>query len=224
MKKLSFSSATLKLIALGTMLIDHVGLLFFPGDPLWRAVGRVSFPLFAFLVAEGFRRTSNVNRYFFRLCVFAVISQIPYALVRHAAGSPPALNIFFTLAAGLLALVLLSRLPVRYGVPCAILICVAAEVLSFDYGAYGVLTILSSAVFIKHRRSGIALLSAIPLADTIVRFLSGVLSIQIYAVLSVPLIALYNGEHGINLPRRLLYWFYPVHLLLLWLIWSFRVV
>ena len=224
MKKLSLSSSTLKLIALGTMFIDHLGLLFFPGDPLWRVVGRVSFPLFAFLVAEGFRRTSNVNRYFFRLCLFAVISQIPYALVRNAAGSPPELNIFFTLAVGLLALMILSKLPVRYGVPCAILLCVAVELLSFDYGAYGVLTILASAVFNKHHRSGIALLSSIPLADTVVKFLSGVLSIQIYAVLSVPLVALYNGEHGVNLPRRLLYWFYPAHLLLLWLIWSFLVV
>ena len=68
------------------MLIDHVGLLFFPGDPLWRLVGRISFPLFAFLIAEGYRHSRDREAYAFRLGLLALISQMPFMLMLDAAG------------------------------------------------------------------------------------------------------------------------------------------
>ncbi len=73
----------LKLIALTTMFIDHIGAVFFPQVTLLRVIGRISFPLYAFLIAEGCRYTRNRGRYALGLGVFALISEIPYDLAFH---------------------------------------------------------------------------------------------------------------------------------------------
>lgn len=73
----------LKLIALTTMFIDHIGAIFFPQVTLLRAVGRISFPLYAFLIAEGCRYTRDRGRYALGLGAFALISEIPYDLALH---------------------------------------------------------------------------------------------------------------------------------------------
>lgn len=69
----------LKTIALSAMIVDHVGAVFFSPDFL-RAIGRAAFPLYAFLVAEGCRRTGDRNRYLLRLGLFALISEVPFDL------------------------------------------------------------------------------------------------------------------------------------------------
>ena len=202
------------------MLVDHVGMLFFPGELLFRIVGRVSFPIFAFLIAEGFEKTSNVRDYLFRLLALAVISQIPYSFFVQASGLAPfRLNIFFTLSAGLLSLMMLKRLPLAYSVPGVVLIGLLAEFGSFDYGLYGILTILASSLFLRFRRVGLAALLSLPSLRTSLVFLSGFLSLQVYATLSVPLLMLYNGEYGRRFPRLFFYGFYPAHLFVLWLLW-----
>lgn len=140
------------------MLIDHVGILFFPDEPFLRVIGRVSLPLFAFLIAEGERKTSNSSKYLARLTVFAVISQLPYELFMRASGveSVP-INIFATLSFGLLALLLLKRFSFHYSLPAVAVILFLSEYLSFDYGAYGILTILVSALFLSARGLGYGL-------------------------------------------------------------------
>ncbi|MDO8619868.1 MAG: TraX family protein [bacterium] len=223
MKKFSLSSTGIKLVAILAMVIDHVGLLFFPHQLLWRVAGRIAFPLFAFLVAEGALRTSNVRAYLFRLLGFAIISQFAYIPFNGATGgilSP--FNIFFTLSAGLLALILWKRLPRTISVPAIILLCALADILSFDYGAYGVLTVLISNLALQRRKLGITALLLFPQAVTLLRFALGAISIQGYASMSVPLVAIYNGERGRKLPRHLFYWFYPVHLLVLASIWYLK--
>ena len=202
------------------MVVDHVGLLFFPHDLLWRVFGRLAFPLFAFLIAEGFGRTSNVRNYLFRLLGFAVISQLAYLPFNYATGwSLANLNIFFTLSTGLVALILVSCLSFFSSTPAIILICAFADFASFDYGSYGILTVLLSRLVLTHRKIGLPTLLLFPQAVTLFRFASGFLSLQYFASMSVPLIAVYNGERGLALPRTLFYWFYPVHLFILSLIW-----
>lgn len=73
----------LKLIALTTMFIDHIGAVFFPQVTLLRVIGRISFPLYAFLIAEGCRYTRNRGRYALGLGAFALISELPYDLALH---------------------------------------------------------------------------------------------------------------------------------------------
>lgn len=205
---------------MAAMFVDHVGLLFFPEELLLRVIGRISFPIFAFLVAEGLEKTSNAWKYLLRLLIFAVLSQIPYSLFLQTSGLPPIrLNIFFTLSAGLIALMMLKKLRTAYALPGVVFIAVTAQYASFDYGVYGILTVLLSALFLRRRAAGFSALVGLPVLRAIAEFFSGFLSVQIYAALSAPLLMLYEGAYGRRLPRLLFYSFYPIHLLVLALVW-----
>lgn len=206
---------------MATMFVDHVGLLFFPEELAFRLVGRISFTIFAFLIAEGFEKTSHIWKYLYRLLAFAALSQLPYSLFMQTAGAMSIrLNIFFTLAGGLLALILLRKCRAAYAVPGILFILLFADYVSFDYGIYGILAVLGSALFLHFRFVGIAALLGLPFFRVIATLFSSSPSLlQGYAALSVPFIMLYNGTHGPRLPRLLFYAFYPVHLLILALVW-----
>ena len=70
----------LKIIAIITMLIDHIGYVFFPDRIELRIIGRISFPLFAYCIAVGFLYTSNIKKYILRLAAFSILSQPFYVL------------------------------------------------------------------------------------------------------------------------------------------------
>ncbi len=78
--KRSTRNDTLKIIAMITMLVDHIGVLFFPGITLFRTIGRIAFPIFAYQIALGYTYTHDRNKYGKRLLIFAFISQIPLCL------------------------------------------------------------------------------------------------------------------------------------------------
>ena len=71
---------TLKIIALITMIIDHIGLVFFPEMVIFRIIGRMAFPIFAFFIAEGWYYTKNKKKYVLLLFVFMIISWVPFCL------------------------------------------------------------------------------------------------------------------------------------------------
>ncbi len=129
----------MQLIAMITMLIDHIGLLFFPGDLVWRVIGRIAFPIYAYALVQGYAHTSNFRRYALRLLLIAVLSQIPYQFLLNNDG----LNVVATLLGAVLVLRMLDG--VKPGPLSALLIagcCIVMEVLPFDYGAYGLLLVL----------------------------------------------------------------------------------
>ena len=112
--RLSLNSWQLKLLAVLTMLVDHTGALLFPQIAVFRIVGRLSFPIFCLLLAEGAAHTSGKARYFLRLLLFAVLSEIPYDLAFF--GSlfyPGSQNVLFELALGLLAIFLIQKISFR---------------------------------------------------------------------------------------------------------------
>lgn len=74
---------TLKIIAMLTMLIDHIGVLIFPNLRILRTIGRIAFPIFAYMIAKGYRHTSNRKKYQIRLLIFGLISQVPYIFLNH---------------------------------------------------------------------------------------------------------------------------------------------
>ncbi|SNX54090.1 TraX family protein [Thermoanaerobacterium sp. RBIITD] len=86
----------LKLIALLTMVIDHVGAVLYPNIIVLRMIGRISFPIFAYLLALGYKSTHDAKKYLKRLLLFGLLSEIPYILAFNSDN----LNIFFTLALG----------------------------------------------------------------------------------------------------------------------------
>lgn len=137
----SLTNYHIKLIAAASMLIDHVGALFYPDIAAFRIIGRISFPLFAWLLVQGEAHTSHIKRYGLRLGLLGVLSQPIYSRVFGMFFGIPRFNILFQLLIGLLCL-RLSRAAPRWQVVIWIVGLVAAEALSISYGSYGILVIL----------------------------------------------------------------------------------
>ena len=91
------SAFVLKIIAVITMTCDHVSYLIFGGFSFLNYIGRIAFPIFAYQITEGYIHTHNLKKYFFRLFIFALVSQIPFMLFTSIISPKFHLNIFFTL-------------------------------------------------------------------------------------------------------------------------------
>lgn len=206
---LGLTSFQLKCIAILTMVIDHTGAVLFPGQMLFRYIGRIAFPVFAFLLTEGFFHTRDVRNYMMRLGMFALLSEVPYDLAfRNTLLEFSHQNVFFTLFIGLAMMYAMEKSPGWAAkIPEALLAMWAAELLCSDYGCRGILLIL---VFYLLRGSGAPML------------LLGVgwnlifnRSVQMYGALAMIPVAMYNGERGPSM-KYFFYVFYPAHLLLLY--------
>ena len=134
----------LKQIALCTMLIDHIGTLLLPEWTFLRMIGRIAFPLFAFLTAESTFHTHRVSHYLARLLVFACISELPFRW--SILNGDPAFglrNVLFTLLLGAVACCCWAKASAQPLWACAAFLPIAAaELLQTDYGAYGAAVVL----------------------------------------------------------------------------------
>lgn len=203
----------IKLIAAALMLIDHIGYILFPNVLLWRLVGRLSMPLFAYGIAQGYeysRQKGTLQRYFKKLVLFAAASQLPFYLMARENA-----NIGFTWAFSLLLLIVVGRMDSNR--PRAALEClgvlVAAYLLGVDYGIYGVLMPL--AMRAKHGYSKMFLYTVILWALYVL--MNGAEGMtQVVSCAAVPLLAVLEPQdEKIRLPRRFFYVFYPAHILIL---------
>lgn len=210
-----FDSFTLKIIAIITMVIDHVGYIFLtPGTDqytLFRGIGRIAFPIFCFLIIEGFHYTRNHLNYLIRLCLFALISEIPFDLAfRGMLFDWSHQNVFITLALGLISIFCLEEMNSRrrFIIPL-VLVWTAASIIHCDYGLGGVLLI---DVFYTTKKSPWI---RVILAALIMYVFFG--PSELYGLAALPLILLYNKKRGPN-AKMIFYWFYPAHLLILHLL------
>ncbi len=135
----------IKLIACLTMLIDHVCLVFFPNafvaGVMRQSVGRMAFPLFVFMLGQGFFYTRSRIRYCRNLLILAIVSEIPYDfLFNHTLFYWKDQNVIFTLLTALILFCLLERFNGK--LPLQILFCAgfaaAAQFLRLDYGLFGI--------------------------------------------------------------------------------------
>jgi hypothetical protein len=207
----------LKWIAVATMTVDHVGAIFYPTYEVLRIIGRISFPLFSYLIVLGVETTRNVKKYFMRLFVFALISQIPFYLAL-GIGIFDHLNIFFTLSSGVLFLYFLKKKS------SLILLPLLASLLNFDYSVYGILMI--GAMYILREDAELGIVSIILL--NLLFLLSWPL--QMFSLLALPIILLHNngflkitkdskGKNPYPSWRKYLFYiYYPLHLTLFYLI------
>lgn len=196
----------LKILAVLLMLIDHIGAVFFPENLLFRVVGRLSFPLFAYCIAEGYFYTSSWKKYSLRLFLFALISQAPYSMLFDTWR----LNIFFTLWLSLLAIHCFAK---KNYIAGALLLGIA-YVAPISYGIFGVL-LPSVYFFLKNNR---ILLIATQLVTTYLYSMSIDVTYQMTSVLATFLIWYTNSlPVNISMNKYLFYWFYPLHLILLYL-------
>lgn len=127
----------IQFLAMLTMLVDHIGAVWHPEDPVWRIIGRLALPFYVYAIVIGYFRTRNVNRYLTRVGILAVISQIPYQL----AFDVKEINVIATLFICLLMLRLLDWLknkPIA-AIPLAAAAIILLEAFPFDYGAYALL-------------------------------------------------------------------------------------
>lgn len=125
-------------LAMLTMLIDHIGVVFFPDNPIWRIIGRIAFPIYAFAIVTGLAHTRDKRRYVKRLAIIAAIAQIPYM----AALGTLQINVIGTFLAVIGTLALIDR--TRHPAAIAGLLLGAAVVLEavpFSYGSYALVLI-----------------------------------------------------------------------------------
>ena len=219
-EKFTLNKLTLQIIAMATMLIDHIGVALLPYTIL-RCIGRLAFPIFAYFIAEGFARTRDWKRYLLRMAIFAVIAEIPFNLV--AGGTllfPLHQNVMFTFCIALLFLRCLDILRQRHGGTLLwavdiVLVClvgyVAGRLLHVDYEGWGVLLVLGFSLcreFPGYYRYGGELLCMVTFA------VIGLGGIEALSLLSLPLLWLYHGEQGPHSKpiQYACYAFYPVHL------------
>ncbi|MBQ6464940.1 MAG: TraX protein [Oscillospiraceae bacterium] len=213
---------TLKLIAMISMVLDHVGDMFFPGVMWLRMIGRLAMPIFSFCIAEGFAHTRDRKKYLLRMGVFALISEIPFDLAFEGKVGFTHQNIMLTFFLSIAALMLSDRIrgekaaeakhiPIGktiLGVLAVAAAAVAALLLRADYTVFAVVAVFLFYVFRRRHpliRSG-AGVAFLALTRTMGYYCATGLSF-------IPL-ALYNGKKGKGL-KWLFYVFYPGHLLLL---------
>lgn len=253
MGKRGLSSAVLKNIAVVTMLIDHIGAVIvirlmiqkglygamvdqeayiawvgqnrgmYGTYMAMRIIGRFAFPIYCFLLAEGFQKTRNVKRYLGRMLLFALISEVPFDLAFSGRlWNMQYQNVFFTLFIGLMVIAGLRLVDQRLagpetwrklaGVGLYAVIIVAGSALALalktDYSFKGILAITVLYLFRSHRKAQIW-------AGVIIFLLMD--GMEMIAALSFLLIWFYNGARG-RQNKYFFYFFYPAHLLLLWLV------
>lgn len=218
----------LKGIAAALMLTDHVGAILLPEVLALRCVGRLAFPIFAFFIAEGYVHTRDFGRYFRRLAILAVVSEIPFNLENGAVFDLTRQNVLWTFCLALLTLRGLEALGRERGfgrwAGCGLVLAAgfaAGELLRTDYGGWGVVTV----ALLQLCRDGkyaklwlllaMAAVNGLGMGSLTMPVFGGEMPIQIFAVAALPVIWLYNGQAGPKGLRRAFYVFYPAHLLVL---------
>ncbi|MDE6663667.1 MAG: conjugal transfer protein TraX [Lachnospiraceae bacterium] len=223
------SSFSLKLIAIISMTVDHIGVLLLSGDVaiICRAIGRLAFPIFCFLLVEGYIHTRRFDRYLLRLGVFAFLCESIYDYTFFR--SVPAWqdqNIFVLLFLGLLMMFLLDKttqfcseknwvLIYRNGatafLQCVVFAVLAALAVFFraNYGIYGMAVI---AIFYLLRTNPILRAMAFIIVVCVTHWQDG--WVQFAALLALVPIGMYSGERGYKL-KYTFYIYYPLHLLII---------
>ena len=234
-----FSGTALKCIACITMFIDHIGAScleagilmpqlesgaltsetlaasqLFLLDRVLRYIGRLAFPIFCFLLVEGFVHTHDVKKYIRRLVLFGLISEVPFDLAFFRTPfNPDNQNVYWTLALGVLAMACLKHFEKPdgsaswKGLLCAGGCAIVALFASTDYHAIGVI-IICALYLTRTNRKRQCIVGAVLFA------------FEVTAPLAFVFIWFYNGQRGhcSRAMQKVFYWFYPVHIALLALI------
>jgi len=243
-RRFEITSFALHMLAMLFMLCDHMWATLFLSQDYLTWIGRIAFPLFAFMLAEGFVHTSDRKKYAKRLLIFALISELPFNLM--LAGGliyPLHQNVMFTFLLAFAAMSLCEKIRHRFSRLPGILLCLlttlgfhfAGFITFVDYYGYGILTVLvfyftrTTASDTKKRKYLSAAVQLFALYFINCELMGGlVIPITVggseilihqqgFALLALPLIWLYRGKQGpYNKGIRILYYsFYPAHILIL---------
>ena len=231
------TSNMLRILAMAFMICDHLWAKVVPGNDWMTYVGRMTFPIFAFMISEGFIHPSNLKKYILRLLAFAVISEIPFNLFYGGSWFYPYhQNVMFTLLFGLLAIMLIDKAKknrdaktIVKSALLVILLGIASFICFVDYGFWGFLIIIMFYLFRNFPFAWLAQLAAMVIINCelfegqfIVVDLFGKsfeFATQGFAVFSLIPIWLYGGRKGKSskIMQYGFYAFYPLHMIIIYL-------
>ena len=222
--KTNLDTDFIKIIAVVSMTIDHIGGAFFPQYPAFRWIGRIAFPLFCYCLTVGMMYMGDIKKYLFRLGAFAVISQPFWILAFNSddiTGNIFNLNIFFTLIVSLFGAWGFKERKWCFFILALILL----NVINFDYAMTGLILIL---IFYLCRNkpwlgAAVYTLTYLPalngnMADPLALKIGGhAIGFEIFALLALPFIYIQTNS-GLKIPKWFFYIYYPAHLFAIYLI------
>lgn len=232
---LGLSGNALKIIGAVTMLIDHIGVILFPEVIFLRIIGRISFPIFAFMIAEGCEHTKNKLKYFLSVFILGAVCQLALYIAR----GPQKQNVLISFSIAIIAIFALQYMKSTLFSAQKSLIkkCFAAclfaltlvgiyvlnRLITIDYGFWGCMTPLSVSLFKAPKTKNVAFLK---MADN--RFLHLLLLsvclillglkyawVQMYGLFALVFLLFYSGKRGRLKMKYFFYIFYPLHLVIL---------
>ena len=224
LKRGILSGNSLKLIALLAMTIDHIGAYLLPQYSILRIIGRLAFPVFAYMIAEGCKYTKNRRRYLSDMTYLAFICQAASFLATRSLNM--CIIVTFSLSITIIYTIdymLKKRDTKSFAASLGVLFAVyfVSEMLpkaligtdyNIDYGFFGILT----PVFIYIGKSKLEKISMAAFALVLVASALG--GVQWYALLAIPLLIIYNGKRGKMKLKNFFYIYYPAHLAVIYLI------
>lgn len=222
----------LKLIALTTMIIDHIGAVFFEDILLFRYIGRLAFPIYAFLISEGCKKTKNFEKYLYRLLLFSLLSEVFYDLIFYdRINFFSNTNTIFTLFFASLIIYIIKtkkEYNILQNLSIVLILCIT-ELIQTDYGLWGIALVLIFYFFDTKFTCFIFASILIFFKDFDYSFYYFLHTGEIYkynlifntmTLASLYFIYLYNGEKGKD-TKMLFYYAYPLHFLILFIIKKF---
>lgn len=212
------------------MLSDHISDSILGKFSFLNLIGRISFPIFAFQTAQGYIHTKNLKKYIIKLLIFACISQIPFMLFLSTFTTNIYFNVLFTFLLGVCALYIYDKCNNKIlGFLFVIIISIIAYFIKVDYGAFGILLIFVFYFFYNNKNIKYSklLMSICVVLLGFIKYLPDILNtpsltlyylaLAIFTCLSFIFILFYNNKEGPKL-KYFFYIFYPLHLLILYLI------
>lgn len=241
--KMDLSAAALHILAMAFMLMDHLWATLLPAQEWLTCVGRIAFPIFAFMAVEGYFHTHNLKKYLLRMLIFAVISEIPFDLMYGGTWFYPVhQNVIWTLMMGLVGIHLMETVRKKKSIFVYILVSAIVVILGgllgtlsmVDYYGIGVLTVFIF-YFFRGRKWWCLLGQMLALYWVNVELLGGLMyPIRLFgmefelcqqglALLALLPIWLYRGRQGYHSKpfQYFCYAFYPIHMLVIVLVLNF---
>lgn len=219
----------LKIIAMVSMVLDHIKYAI-PSTKCFATIylGRIAFPIFGFLISEGFIHTHSRSKYMLRILIFAIVSQIPFYFFAHnIVHSKVNFNIMFTFEIALVGLYLIDFIKNYDGfskildysmmIIGLVIILLFTYLIHPDYSSYGVLTVW---IFYLLKKSKILTSFSYVLLNFLYYFSMGYgqeYKMLLATIIPLLLILFYNGKQGRKL-KYFFYVFYPVHFIILYAI------
>ncbi len=233
----------LKIFAAVCMVFDHFGLIFFPNIMIFRIIGRISFPIFAFMISEGARYTRDKLKYFLSVAILATICQVVFTVATGVVYM--SILVAFSISIPLIYLLNYSKkivlaqenngykkilFPALFTL-AVVFVFILTKLVEIDYGFFGIMAPVFASFFdfrgiddlpkVLKRLDNIPFrviafsLSILLLAIDMLPVVGGLGAYQFFSLLSIPILLLYSGKRGKHKMKYFFYLFYPLHLVTL---------